>query len=236
MLPEAGPGHPGVANDQGVHDSSAATAAGLLSARNSSQRAASSSSPIAAAAAPSAVQRPQEALVGLVLPRDRTVPVPAGAAKLVQTPVVASPGERIGANRIPRRQRTLGQRRPRGAVTREPGGEPRLGQRRPLARRWPRGWQEGRSPAGRQAGSLASCDHPAAALWAPSAGSGNGQPWPVSRSAKPSRSGQPVRSGACRPTSGPRRHGRPERPCPPRRPCPRCAGRRPSCCRPRRPP
>ena len=45
-----------------------------------------------------------------------------------------------------------------------------------------------------------------------------------------------VSRSPCRPTAGSRRPRRPGRPCRPRRPCPRRAGRRPSCCRPRRRP
>jgi hypothetical protein len=43
-------------------------------------------------------------------------------------------------------------------------------------------------------------------------------------------------SDACRPSSDPGRPGSPGRSCPTRPPCPRNAGRRPSCCRPRRRP
>src|SRR5215475_1019634 len=66
------------------------------------------------------MQCPQEALVRLVLPRDRPVAVPAGPPQLVQAAVIPGPGIRICRDRVAG-QRLLREDRPRGAVRREPG-------------------------------------------------------------------------------------------------------------------
>src|ERR1700759_3133262 len=54
-------------------------------------------------------QRAQEALVGLVLPRDRAVAAPAGPAELVQATVVAGAGVGVGGDHLTLAEGALGQ-------------------------------------------------------------------------------------------------------------------------------
>src|SRR5690606_3869922 len=77
------------------------------------------------------VQRTQEAAVGLVLPRDRAVPLPPVAAQLVQAPVVAGARVGVGGDVLPRLVGAFGERGPGRRVLGEA--------RRDLGRIGPRG-------------------------------------------------------------------------------------------------
>src|SRR3569833_360109 len=67
------------------------------------------------------VQRTQEAAVGLVLPRDRAVALPSGAAQLVEPAVVAGTGVGVGLEDIAGPERAVGEFRPCRGVARESG-------------------------------------------------------------------------------------------------------------------
>src|SRR5699024_3396579 len=64
-------------------------------------------------------QGPQEASVGLVRPRHRALPLPAGAAQPVQPPVVTGTGVGIALDGAARVERALGEDRPREGRRRE---------------------------------------------------------------------------------------------------------------------
>src|SRR5215813_5203886 len=166
------------------------------------------------------MQRPKEPLVGLMLPGNRPVSVPARAAQLVEAAVIAGPGERVGGDRITGRHRPLREGRPGGTVGRESRRDVRgvagcEGVASLRVGRKERLWRSAQQILVRHALILPPARRELSA----------GHLIPDSLS-----------QYACPLTSDRRRHAQLWRTCLTRRPCPSSAGRSPFSCRRRRRP